>query len=112
MCELEVYRQQREKKELHIRLERERPHITKMREIMREQIIDENSVNNTMKKEWEPIASSGVLENDIPDPQDQVAIRDVLTRHYSEISDLYKWFSAVNSGCVEEVGGAYQVLCC
>lgn len=103
MCEIEGVRRRRESEALKQRLEKERPKILKMREIMMEQLYDESAIEQTMNNEWNIILSSGVLEDivhtdhsDEPNELDQ--LRQFFVEKYSGLSDMYKFFSAVNSG--------------
>ena len=98
MGELEVVRRQRERDSLHRQLERERPHIAKMRDIMQEQLYDEETIEKTMSSEWNLIASSGVLDDIIPDETERTLVKQFFTENYIELSDMYKFYFAVNSG--------------
>eukprot|EP00957_Ditylum_brightwellii_P160513 12219304-Ditylum_brightwellii.AAC.1 len=48
--------------------------------------------------EWGLIKSSGVLDEMVPDEEEQRTIRAFFICHYTELSDVYKFYSAVNSG--------------
>lgn len=98
MLELESVRRRREQEEMHSRMERERPHISKMQEIMKEQLYDEALIEETMQNEWNLIKKSGVLDSLVPDEDEQESIRMFLIKYYNELSDMYKFFSAINSG--------------
>jgi len=98
MGELEEVRRRREQEALKRRLEIERPHIAQMREIMMEQLYNEDSIKETMSNEWSFILASGILDEIVPNSEERDKIRIFFTETYSELSDMYKYFSAVNSG--------------
>ena len=98
MGELEGVRRRREQEALQRRLQKERPHIAQMRVIMKEQLFNEEAIKETMNSEWVLISASGILDDIIPDADERDRIRLFFTENYSELSDMYKYFSAVNSG--------------
>lgn len=98
MGKLEDVRRRREQEALQQRLLKERPHIASMREIMHEQLYDEEVIQETMRNEWGLILASGMLDDLVPDAEEQECIRVFFTENYTELSDMFKYFSAVNSG--------------
>lgn len=79
------------------RLEKDQPHITKMKEVLKHQLVDEVTVKDTMNLQWGLIISSGILDNLVPDKSEQEVIKLFLTKHYMQLSEMYKYYSAVNS---------------
>lgn len=75
-----------------------RPKLQKMRTIMIEQVSDEDIISTTMSNEWTCIINSGILDSLIPSSSEQAAIKAFFTKNYEEISHMYKYYSAVNSG--------------
>jgi len=73
------------------------PKLDRMREIMKDQLFDDERIEAAMKKEWEYIQSSGVLESVVPNASEQEAIRQIFVANYAELSHFYKHYSAVNS---------------
>lgn len=74
------------------------PKIEKMKSIMQEQLIDNNMIQTYMQSEWLLIEKSGILESIVYDVEEQKAIKEFFVTNYVEISEMYKSFSAVNSG--------------
>ena len=99
MLELEEVRRRKEEEENMARLNREQPRIMEMREIMKEQLHDKSAIEETMAVEWNLISGSGVLEKmGVHDETEQNCVRDFFRQYYTELSDLYKFYSAINSG--------------
>ena len=96
--EMDANRRQREEEKLALHLQCDRPLILKMRDIMCEQLFDEKAVRRVASMEWDCISSSVVLDNMIPSATDQSALRECFAKYYCDISDLFKFFSAINSG--------------
>eukprot|EP00586_Coscinodiscus_wailesii_P023344 CAMPEP_0172520794 /NCGR_PEP_ID=MMETSP1066-20121228/292208_1 /TAXON_ID=671091 /ORGANISM="Coscinodiscus wailesii, Strain CCMP2513" /LENGTH=387 /DNA_ID=CAMNT_0013303607 /DNA_START=1045 /DNA_END=2208 /DNA_ORIENTATION=- len=69
-----------------------------MRDIMHEQLYNEETIQQAMDSEWVVIAKSGILDEIIPDEDEQNRIKKFFTDNYIELSDMYKFYSAVNSG--------------
>ena len=44
------------------------------------------------------IRQSGILDNIVPDSAQQEEIKAFLVKYFVELNDLYKFYSAVNSG--------------
>jgi len=74
------------------------PKIAEMKEIMQEQILNEEMTRQLMKKDWELIRSSGALEGLPLDADEQAETLELLTRHYAQLTELFKSLSAVTSG--------------
>jgi hypothetical protein len=51
-----------------------------------------------VNEEWALIKESGVLDNLVPDKEQQEEIRFFLVKNFLEINDIFKFYSAVNSG--------------
>ncbi len=79
-------------------IEIERPKLEKMRVILADQLIHNAVIERTVNEEWALIKDSGVLDNLVPDEGQQEEIRSFLHKNYVELSDCYKFYSAVNSG--------------
>jgi hypothetical protein len=75
-----------------------RPKLQKMRDILKEQLVDDDTILTSMKNEWSLIEKSGALESLIPAQNEQETIKAFFTEHYAELSEMYKYYSAVNSG--------------
>ena len=93
-------RLRREAEMLRKKLEKTRPQIMKMRAILSEQLCDKKVVEEIMKNEWKVILSSGSLDDVLSDvsSKEQDDIYTFFMEHFIELSDMYKFFSAVNSG--------------
>ena len=125
--EVKEFRTKIQEEEKERRLEINRPLIAKMKEIMKEQLIDKATIRETAEKEWSLIQNSGILENLVPNTSEQEKLKVFLGEHYTEFSDMYKvgqvqlispslpctftttfiilqYYSAVNSG-----GGTHTV---
>jgi hypothetical protein len=79
-------------------IEIERPKILRMREVLADQLIDSAVIESTLNEEWVQIKESGILDNLVPDEAQQEEVRSFLLKNYVELTDLYKFYSAVNSG--------------
>ena len=96
--EVETFR--RETSE-HARLEKieiEKPKIALMKQVMKDQFVDEELIAKVMTKEWTTIKDSGILDNMVPDHNQQEEIKLFFTANFIELTDMYKFYSAVNSG--------------
>jgi len=80
------------------RSDEDMPKIAEMREIMQEQLLNEEMTRQLMKKDWELIHSSGALEGLLPDADEQTETLHLLTKHYAQLTELFKSVSAVTSG--------------
>ena len=98
--ELERVRRRREQEALRSRLDWERPRLEEMKAIMTAQLraIDATVVQKMVKKEWEMILSSGALDRNVKDETELTKIFDFFSEHYIEITELYRYYAAVNSG--------------
>ncbi|KAK1743950.1 hypothetical protein QTG54_005547 [Skeletonema marinoi] len=96
--EVENFLAERDRQAKLRQIEIERPKLEKMRVILADQLIDNAVIESTVNEEWSLIKGSGVLDNLVPDEGQQEEIRSFLERNYVELSDCYKFYSAVNSG--------------
>ena len=96
--EVEKFQAERERQANLRQLEIERPKLEKMKVILADQLIHDAVIERTVNEEWALIKDSGVLDNLVPDEGQQEEIRSFLQRNYVELSDCYKFYSAVNSG--------------
>lgn len=98
--ELERVCRRREQEALRSRLDWERPRLEEMKAIMTAQLraIDATVVQKMVKKEWEMILSSGALDRNVKDETELTKIFDFFSEHYIEITELYRYYAAVNSG--------------
>ncbi|KAL7448431.1 hypothetical protein ACHAWC_000619, partial [Mediolabrus comicus] len=90
--------EERERLRRERQLEIERPKISEMRKIMADQLISDAEIERTVNEEWAQIKDSGVLVHIVPDESQQEEIRSFLHQKFLELSDLFKFYSAVNSG--------------
>ena len=97
-AEIDTFRAEREEQARLRQIQIEKPKIEKMQKIMMDQLIDNNVIEKTVNKEWALIKESGILGNLVPDEGQQEEIRSFLHTNYVELSDCYKFYSAVNSG--------------
>ena len=96
--QVELYQSEKAAAALQRKIEIETPKINKMKEVMRSQLISDDDIATTLSSEWILIKNSGILDNIVPDETQQEDIRSFLTKNFVEINDLYKFYSAVNSG--------------
>ena len=85
----------------HARLQKieiERPKIALMKNVMKDQFVDEELIGKVMSREWAIIKDSGILDNMVPDHDQQEEIKLFFTANFVELTDMYKFYSAVNSG--------------
>lgn len=80
------------------KIEIEKPKIALMKKVMKKQAIDDALIQQTMNIEWGIIKDSGILDNIVPDQHQQEEIQRFFVRNYIELTDMYKFYSAVNSG--------------
>jgi len=78
------------------RIASNRPKLQKMRNILMEQLRDENILTTTLTNVWTSIFNSGVLDALVPSSNEQSKIKQFFTTYYEEISQMYKYYSAVN----------------
>ena len=64
---------------------------------MREQLSDKTLIETAMKNDWEQILNSGVFDHIVPNKEEQEAIHEFLLANYSDLSHMFKYYSAVNS---------------
>ena len=69
-----------------------------MQQVMSAQLQSNSDIVATLNEEWILIKNSGILDNIVPDEKQQDEIRAFLTTYFVELNDLYKFYSAVNSG--------------
>ena len=96
--EVIAFNDNRERERRERQLEIERPKISEMRKIMADQLISDAEIERTVNEEWAQIKDSGVLIHIVPDESQQEEIRSFLLQKFLELSDLFKFYSAVNSG--------------
>src|SRR5210317_984629 len=96
--EVNDFLEERERLRRERQLEIERPKISEMRKIMADQLISDAEIELTVNEEWAQIKDSGVLDHIVPDATQQEEIRSFLHKKFLELSDLFKFYSAVNSG--------------
>lgn len=80
------------------RIASNRPKLQKMRTIMKEQLGDEDNISTSMTNEWTSILNSAALDSLVPSTCEQELIKAFFTRNYEDMSHMYKYYSAVNSG--------------
>lgn len=96
--EAKEYDEIRAKEAEEERIASNRPKLQKMRNILMEQLRDEQILTSTITNVWTSIVNSGVLDTLVPSNNEQVEIKKFFTKNYEEISNMYKYYSAVNSG--------------
>ncbi|KAL7542507.1 hypothetical protein ACHAWF_007191 [Thalassiosira exigua] len=96
--EVETFKTEREAAALVARMNVERPKIERMRQVMASQLLSDDMIAATLSQDWSLIKNSGILENIVPDEGQQEEIRAFFFRYFVELSDMYKFYSAVNSG--------------
>jgi len=102
--EREDYLRVLESQNIARRLERDRPRIAQMKYMLREQLFDQEIVTKVALAEWKNIEASVVLEKTVPKEADQQVLRGLMIKHHPDISALFKFFSAINSGgCTDTV---------
>lgn len=74
------------------------PKIALMRKVMKKQVMEEEKIVTAMDGEWALIKDSGILDNVVTDHSQHDDIKQFLTTNFIEITDLYKFYSAINSG--------------
>eukprot|EP00574_Skeletonema_japonicum_P002311 CAMPEP_0201723846 /NCGR_PEP_ID=MMETSP0593-20130828/7740_1 /ASSEMBLY_ACC=CAM_ASM_000672 /TAXON_ID=267983 /ORGANISM="Skeletonema japonicum, Strain CCMP2506" /LENGTH=533 /DNA_ID=CAMNT_0048214989 /DNA_START=70 /DNA_END=1671 /DNA_ORIENTATION=+ len=95
--EVENFQAERERQAKLRQIDIERPKLEKMRVILADQLIHNAVIERTVNEEWALIKDSGVLDNLVPNESQQEEIRSFLHKNYVELSDCYKFYSAVNS---------------
>ncbi len=80
------------------RIASNRPKLLKMRHILMEQLLNENTMTTSITNVWSSILECGVLDTIVPSSNEQAEIKRFFTKNYEEISNMYKHYSAVNSG--------------
>ena len=96
--EAQEYNEMRCREAEERRIASNRPKLQKMRSILMEQIRDEEIISTSMANEWTSIMNSGVLDSLVPSSKEREAIKSFLTKKYEELSHMFKYYSAVNSG--------------
>ena len=76
----------------------EKPKIKLIRQVMAAQLISDATIDATFGVEWGLIKTSGILDNIVPDQQQQEEIHHFFRKYFVELNDMYKFYSAVNSG--------------
>ena len=88
LLDLKAVRERKEIEARQLRLQKDQPHIEKMKEILRDQLIDESTVEDTMNSKWALIVSRGPIDSLVPDKSEQIAIRSFFTEYYIELSEI------------------------
>mmetsp|Transcript_29279 Transcript_29279/g.70663 ORF Transcript_29279/g.70663 Transcript_29279/m.70663 type:complete len:544 (-) Transcript_29279:133-1764(-) len=96
--EVETFRREKTNEAMIAKMEIEKPKISLMTVVMESQLISDDAIAATFNEEWALIKNSGILENIVPDDKQQDQIRGFLLKYFVELNDLYKFYSAVNSG--------------
>ena len=96
--EVELFRHESSECARLQQIEVERPKIALMKKVMSKQVIDDAIIKELMDREWTVITDSGVLDNIVPDHQQQEEIKQFFIRNFVELTDMYKFYSAINSG--------------
>ena len=98
MAQLERERQQREQLELERRLNWERPRIDYMTKILEKQLLDQVKMEESARKEWSLIVSSGKIDNVVKGAEEKTKCCDIFVQHYHDLCELYNFFCVVNTG--------------
>ena len=61
-------------------------------------VFEDALIEQTMNGEWALIKDSGILDNVVPDHSQQEDIKQFFISNFIELTDLYKFYSAINSG--------------
>ncbi|EJK51462.1 hypothetical protein THAOC_29364, partial [Thalassiosira oceanica] len=93
--EVEQFTEDRIAEQLRARLAEEKPKLALMSKILEEQISPCESV---FERSFALIKDSGILDNIVPDAAQQRELRKFFAANFVELSDLYKFYAAVNSG--------------
>lgn len=96
IVELEMDRLKRFDTEHRLHRQKIEPKLAEMREVMRDQLYDEDLNHKAASSEWAVIYDSGLLK-DISSKA-QGLIFELILERFSEFSDLFKNYGAVNSG--------------
>ena len=96
--EVETYQREKANEARIAKIKIEKPKIEMMRQVMAAQLQSNSDIAATLNEEWVLIKNSGILDNIVPDEKQQDEIRSFLTKYFVELNDLYKFYSAVNSG--------------
>lgn len=96
--EVETFRRERSEQARLQKIQIERPKIAMMKEVMKDQCMDNALIEETMSSEWSIIKDSGILDHIVPDPKHQVEIKQFFVDNFIEITDMYKFYSAINTG--------------
>ena len=95
--EVEQIDQQRSRELEDNRIASNLPKLKLMREIMKDQLAHQTSIEAAMRNEWNLITNSGILDIIVPKQEEQEIIRMFLLENYADMSHMYKYYSAVNS---------------
>ena len=96
--EVETYQREKANEAMIAKMKIEKPKIEMMQQVMSAQLQSNSDITATLNEEWILIKNSGILDNIVPDEKQQDEIRAFLTTYFVELNDLYKFYSAVNSG--------------
>lgn len=73
------------------------PKLKKMRDLMREQLLGQGMIESALDNDWNLILNNGILDVIVPNREEQESIRKFLLANYAELSNMFKYYSAVNS---------------
>ena len=112
MAQLEQERQQREALALERRLNWERPRIACMTTILEKQLLDQEEMEASARREWSLIVGSGKIDNIVKGEEEKAKCCEIFVQHYQGLCELYKDFSVVNTGgdTDNENNGSHQTL--
>ena len=112
MAQLEQERQQREELALERRLNWERPRIACMTTILERQLLDQEEMEASARREWSLIVGSGKIDNIVKGEEEKAKCCEIFVQNYHALCELYKDFSVVNTGgdMDNENNGSHQTL--
>ena len=96
--EVETFRRERATQAMIAKMNIEKPKIKLMRQVMAAQLISDATIDATFGAEWGQIKTSGILDNIVPDQNQHLEIQQFFRKYFVELNDMYKFYSAVNSG--------------
>lgn len=83
---MESFNQEKTERARLQKIEVERPKILLMKQVMKDQIIDDELVEAALNREWNVIKDSGVLETIVPDHNHQEEIKHFFISNYIELT--------------------------
>mmetsp|Transcript_9929 Transcript_9929/g.21489 ORF Transcript_9929/g.21489 Transcript_9929/m.21489 type:complete len:545 (+) Transcript_9929:163-1797(+) len=96
--EVETFKREKETQAMIAKMNIEKPKISLMQKVMAAQLLSDTTIAATFNEEWGLIKNSGILDNIVPDEKQQEEIRSFFLKYFVELNDMYKFYSAVNSG--------------